>query len=132
MPVLSEIRFIADSGSVRKARCLIANFLERLVPPEALEAAVLLTSELATLSASGAASQFAVSACLAAAWLRVSLSDDDCRFPGLEAENSTDLPDGLLIVHSLATEWGIEQTVSSRSMWFELDLLSPDLYTYMA
>src|SRR3954452_10267604 len=110
MPVLSEIPFIADSSSVRQARCLIRSFLECLVPHEALEAAVLLISELATFAARGSSSQFTVSACLAAAWLRVSLSDDDCRFPGLDAEDSTDLPDGLLIVHSLATEWGIEQT----------------------
>jgi len=60
------------------------------------------------------------------------LSDDDCRFPGLDAEDSADIPDGLLVVHSLATEWGIEESASSRSMWFELDLLSPGLYTYMA
>jgi len=115
-----------------QARYLITNFLECLVPREALEAAVLLTSELATYAALGSGSQFTVSACLAAAWLRVSLSDCDRRFPGLDAESSGDTPDGLSVVHSVATEWGIEETVSGRSMWFELDLLSPDLYTYMA
>src|SRR3954468_13440186 len=131
MPVLlPAVSFEAASASVRKARHVVREFLDCLVPPEALQAAVLLTSELATYSVQGSGRQFTVSACLAAAWLRVSLSDDDHRFPGLDTDNAGDGPDGLSVVLDVATEWGIEETVSGRRMWFELDLLSPALYTY--
>src|SRR4051794_13166777 len=128
--VLRAAPFATEVGSVRKARALVRDFLEDLALPEAVQLAVLLTSELATAAVLGSSRVFFVSASLAAAWLRVSISDEDHRFPGLEEERAGSVPDEFTIVECIATEWGVDATETGRYMWFELDLLSPDVCYY--
>ena len=99
-------------------------------PSEALETALLLSSELVSNAVNHGAPPIRLLVDLrpGPGLVRVSVEDGDPRLParreappdplGLPPEHGR----GLLLLDSLARRWGIEQEPPGKQVWFELDL----------
>jgi anti-sigma regulatory factor (Ser/Thr protein kinase) len=87
------------------------------------ETAVLLVSELVTNAVRHARTgRLALTLCLEAAWLRIEVHDADPheprpRTPGALEESGF----GLLLIEALAGKWGVQQTLTGKAVWAELD-----------
>lgn len=116
----------ADPRAAREARSHVRRFLDCHGLSCLTDDAVLLTSELVTNALLHAAGM---------PELRISLSGDDLRLevldggPGIPsprtaADRDTD-GRGLWLVDRVATRWGFNRTQASKSVWCELELLTP-------
>ena len=101
--------------SVRAAR----RFVERLVPSEFDERAVLLVSELATNAVLHARSPFEVRV----RWIptrRIEVRDASIDLPKIADPSSDDLHGrGLRLVDSFSAAWGISPEENGKVVWFE-------------
>jgi anti-sigma regulatory factor (Ser/Thr protein kinase) len=117
-------RFPESKSSVPQARQFVADSLTAVVP-EVCETAALLVSELATNAVVHAESEFAVTVVYptSAGRVRVEVTDSDATQPA-PTRPPPNVPHGrgLLLVASLADEWGVEEARrrSGKSVWFEL------------
>jgi anti-sigma regulatory factor (Ser/Thr protein kinase) len=125
-PLQRSRRFPETTASVPVARQFVAEALSAL-EPEVGEMAALLVSELATNAIVHATSDFAVTVRYPTPWGRVRVEVVD----GVPGEPTPLRPPptalhgrGLLLVASLADEWGVEETDSEvgKTIWFELAL----------
>jgi anti-sigma regulatory factor (Ser/Thr protein kinase) len=117
-------KFPEAKSSVPQARQFVAESLTDVVP-EVCETAALLVSELATNAVVHAESEFAVTVVYPAASgrVRVEVTDQDETQP-TPSRPPPNIPHGrgLLLVASLADEWGVQEARrrSGKSVWFEL------------
>jgi anti-sigma regulatory factor (Ser/Thr protein kinase) len=124
VPVQRTHRFPETTASVPGARQFVAESLSAL-DPEVGEMAALLVSELATNAVVHATSDFAVTVLYPTRTGRVRVEVVD----GVPGEPMPLRPPptslhgrGLLLVASLADEWGVEETDTEvgKTIWFEL------------
>jgi anti-sigma regulatory factor (Ser/Thr protein kinase) len=124
VPVKRSRRFPETTASVPVARQFVADALAALAP-EVGEMAALLVSELATNAVVHATSDFAVTVLYPTATGRVRVEVRD-GVPGepmpLRPPPTAPHGRGLLLVASLADEWGVEGTDAAvgKTIWFEL------------
>jgi anti-sigma regulatory factor (Ser/Thr protein kinase) len=124
VPVKRSRRFPESTASVPVARQFVADALAALAP-EVGEMAALLVSELATNAVVHATSDFAVTVLYPTATGRVRVEVRD-GVPGepmpLRPPPTAPHGRGLLLVASLADEWGVEGTDAAvgKTIWFEL------------
>ncbi|MGA2163919.1 MAG: ATP-binding protein [Solirubrobacteraceae bacterium] len=114
--------FHCQPESVAGARHFVRDLLSDQ-PRETVEAAELMTSELATNSVRHACSDFELAIHRSREEIRVEVSD---RGPGQPVPRSPTAQEqsgrGLQIVQALAEEWGIAPSPNGKLVWFTLPL----------
>jgi anti-sigma regulatory factor (Ser/Thr protein kinase) len=115
-------------GSVRLARQVTRDVLARWQLAHMEDTAVLLVSELVTNAVRHARHTHAIALDLEIGdtWLRIEVQDaDPCwphqRTPGRFDESGF----GLVLVDSLAANWGVRETATGKAVWAELDTGNP-------
>jgi anti-sigma regulatory factor (Ser/Thr protein kinase) len=115
--------FEPEGGSVAAARRFALRYFAR-VTRRSLSDVTLVISELATNAVVHARTEFAVGLRLAGGTARVEIRD---HAPDLPRNHSLALSTsngrGLLIVASLAEEWGVEWGRDTKTVWAELAVL---------
>lgn len=112
-----------SAKSVPLARSVVIDLLRRNGGESAVDVAGLLTSELVTNAVVHGATTVGLLATLSEHRLRVEASDRSAKAPVVRAAASDDTDGrGLVVVASLATDWGYEMRPTGKSVWFELAL----------
>ena len=115
------IELANSAKSVPLARSLVIDFLRRNGSESAVDVASLLTSELVTNAVVHGATTVGLSATLFNHRLRVEASDRSSKAPVVRLAGHGDTDGrGLVVVASLATDWGYEMRATGKSVWFEL------------
>jgi anti-sigma regulatory factor (Ser/Thr protein kinase) len=115
-------RFPCQPESLAGARHFVGDLLGDQ-PHEIVEAAVLMTSELATNSVRHAHSDFELAVHLSHDAIRVEVSDHSQGQPVLRTPTPLDQSGrGLQIVQALAESWGIARSQNGKLVWFTLGL----------
>jgi anti-sigma regulatory factor (Ser/Thr protein kinase) len=114
----------ADRTAVAQARRFVRETLIGWGADDAIDDAVLLTSELATNAVIHARTPFEVVCRAACASVQIEVVDGDAAHV-LPAPGDGDDPDrisgrGLLMPVMLATEWGVSYAAGSKTVWFRL------------
>lgn len=95
------------------------------VPPEAMQTAALLVSELVTNALRHGAPPLSMTVGCARSWLVVEVSDASATLP---VERHTDAwaegGRGLPLVSALSSQWGAARTAAGKVTWFRLGLRS--------
>lgn len=109
-----------EPGSVGRAREFVAQALAGL-PADVRDSAVLLASELATNAIRHARSSFAVDVTTSDREVRVAVRDRGGAAPLPRNPTASDVSGrGLLIVRTLADDWGIDTGSDGLTVWFAL------------
>jgi anti-sigma regulatory factor (Ser/Thr protein kinase) len=118
--------FPASSGSVKKARHFIAQYLSD-VAPDVVDDVTLVVSELATNAVRHASVDFVVAAERKNGRLRVAVTDGGGGSPHVR-HPSSDEPSGrgLQIVEALSDDWGIDRGRRGTTVWFTAKLAARD------
>jgi anti-sigma regulatory factor (Ser/Thr protein kinase) len=115
-------RFQCEPESVAGARRFVRDLLNDQ-PHETVEAAELMTSELATNSVRHAHSDFELAILLSREEIRVEVSDHGQGQPAPRSPTPREHSGrGLQIVQALAEDWGIAPAPSGKLVWFTLPL----------
>jgi anti-sigma regulatory factor (Ser/Thr protein kinase) len=118
-------RFHCQPASVAGARQFVGDLL-RDQPCEIVEAAELMTSELATNCLRHARSDFELAIRLSGDTIRVELSDHGEGQPELRSPTPRERSGrGLRIVQELSQDWGITPSPNGKIVWFTLPLRTP-------
>jgi anti-sigma regulatory factor (Ser/Thr protein kinase) len=123
-----ERAFPNAPDGVRDARAFVASAL-RGAEPNAVDAAVLMVSELATNAVVHTASPFTIGVDRSDHEVRISVTDQGVGTPRLRHAASTDTDGrGLGIVAAFAIAWGVDQRSDSKTVWFTVPIgaRSPD------
>ncbi len=116
-----SVELANSAKSVPLARSVVIDFLRRNGSDSAVDVASLLTSELVTNAVVHGATTVGLSATLINHRLRVEASDRSPKAPVVRRAAIGDTDGrGLVVVASLATDWGYEMRPSGKSVWFEL------------
>jgi anti-sigma regulatory factor (Ser/Thr protein kinase) len=127
MTVLGTLTLPGNERSVARARRFVRDAIGTDHP--AFDDAELCTSELVTNAVAHTASrlggQVTVTIALGVGVLRVGVTDDGARgcLPYVREEPLAEDGRGMLIVTTLATEWGVDATSAGTTTWFRLDTL---------
>jgi anti-sigma regulatory factor (Ser/Thr protein kinase) len=117
-----ERAFPNAPDGVRDARAFVADAL-RGVDPDALNAAVLMVSELATNAVVHTTSPFTVGIDRSDHEARISVTDGGAGIPRRRHAASTDTDGrGLGIVAAFAITWGVDQRSDSKTVWFTVPI----------
>lgn len=129
----AELILPNDPGSVREARAFTRRVLDAAaIPPDALEQATLMVSELVTNVVLHAASVVCLRVRTGPV-TRIEVEDEGGPLPeqvvaaAASAMASASLEPGglgLAIVDALATRWGTDDAGRGKVVWFELDVAS--------
>lgn len=113
-----------DPASVRRARALVKQVCrEAGLSDDAVDAAVLLTSETVTNAFTHGRSEARLCALPVARGrrVRVEVSDDDSRHPHRAPRDEDSLSGrGLALVDALAASWGVRDDRYGKTVWFEV------------
>ena len=113
-----ERAFPNAPDGVRDARAFVADAL-RGADPNAVDAAVLLVSELATNAVVHTTSPFTIGIDRWDHEVRISVTDQGEGTPRLRPATASDTDGrGLGIVDAFAVEWGVDQRPDSKTVWF--------------
>ena len=116
-----SVELANSAKSVPLARSVVIDFLRRNGSESAVDVASLLTSELVTNAVVHGATTVGLSATLFNSRLRVEASDRSSKAPVVRLAGTGDTDGrGLVVVASLATDWGVEMRATGKSVWFEL------------
>ena len=124
VPNMTELReFDAAADTIGSIRGYVQDVLLRVgAADEAIDAAVLCTSELATNALLHGDGPIGVTLDITAK-ARIEIHDRNERPPVLrEAGAEDDTGRGLLLVTMFANSWGYEAQQVGKSVWFEIDL----------
>jgi anti-sigma regulatory factor (Ser/Thr protein kinase) len=114
----------ADRTAVAQARRFVRETLIGWGADDAIDDAVLLTSELATNAVIHARTPFEVICWAAAGSVRIEVVDGDTArmlpVPGKGDDADRVSGRGLLMPVMLATEWGVSYAAASKTVWFRL------------
>jgi len=117
-----QIDLAADPRSVPVARRFVAGTLRSWGCPHLVDKAALLVSEAVTNSVVHASSEVGVSIRRVGARVRIEIADEDPRLPVRRQSSPwSGSGRGILIVDSVADDWGIEANQEGKAVWFELD-----------
>lgn len=128
----------ASVTSPRDARLFVAHWARSWGYPRIINAAVLVTSELATNAVVHGSDAFSVVVSNTGRGIRVDVQDDAEGVPVLrplpEIDEGGAGGRGLHVVDALASRWGYErdETSSSKQVWFELDADSDAAFGWSA
>jgi anti-sigma regulatory factor (Ser/Thr protein kinase) len=112
--------FPKDVQSVAAARAFVAQALGHC-PPETIEVARLLTSELATNAVLHAHSGFDVAASESEGVVHVEVTDGSSSWPEANAADPGDAHGrGLNLVREFSAEWGVVKNPPGKTVWFDL------------
>lgn len=119
--VHAELTLPPEPTSVRAARRLVTDELERLGHADAAYTAALLVSELVTNCVLHARTDITVGITVTGDVVRVSVGDTSAASPrqrlhGVESGTGR----GLLLVDRMARAWGVDGHGSGKTVWFEL------------
>ena len=113
-----------DPASVRRARALVRQVCQEAgLSVDAVDAAVLLTSETVTNAFTHGRSEARLCARAVARGrrVRVEVSDDDSRHPQRAPRDEDSLSGrGLALVDALAASWGVRDDRYGKTVWFEV------------
>jgi anti-sigma regulatory factor (Ser/Thr protein kinase) len=114
-------RFPPSPAAPSHARRFVAESLDLWQRPDLVDAALLVTSELATNAVRHARSDFTVSLARAAATIVVTVCDSDAGTPRARPSNTT-APGGrgLAIVEAVTAAWGHRHVSGGKLVWAEL------------
>jgi anti-sigma regulatory factor (Ser/Thr protein kinase) len=116
----SKRRFPCRAQSVTAARHFTRSVLQGQ-PPETLEAAELMVSELATNAVQHARSGFELTISTARGQLRVEIRDSGQGQPAMRSPTPTENSGrGLRIVEAMSQEWGVRVEPAGKLVWFTL------------
>ena len=116
-----SVELANTAKSVPLARSVVIDFLRRNGRDNAVDVASLLTSELVTNAVVHGATTVGLLATLSSHRLRVEASDRSVKPPVVRRASAGDTDGrGLVVVASLATDWGYEVNPTGKSVWFEL------------
>jgi anti-sigma regulatory factor (Ser/Thr protein kinase) len=114
------MRFPMHIDSVCRARQFVRSVLDGL-PDETVGTAELLTSELATNAIVHGHTAFDVEVTTSELSLRVAVSDQCEHLPVLLSPGQSDVHGrGLMILDSLARQWGTADNGPGKTVWFDL------------
>ena len=114
----------AEPESPALARRFVERELAGRCDPAAIEAAVLLTSELATNVVKHAGTPMRLDLRWAQGRVRVEISDDSNAMPRRVRSDDNALSGrGLVLVDRLARSWGADERPVGKVVWFEVDAL---------
>ncbi len=123
-PSTSRLTLAPAPRAVREARgfvedCCRAEGLEG----DAVETAVLLTSETVTNAFLHGRSDARLAVTVIAGVILIQVGDDDSRLPALVEQHPDAVSGrGVMILESLATRWGIGDDAQGKVVWFEVSL----------
>jgi anti-sigma regulatory factor (Ser/Thr protein kinase) len=118
---MSTRRFGNEGSSVGETRRFVAEALTG-APPEVIELAELMVSELATNCVRHAGGAFDVAVSRNADRIRIAVTDRAKGEPVLRSPGPSDPTGrGLRIVEALSSEWGVEHARSGKTVWFTLE-----------
>jgi anti-sigma regulatory factor (Ser/Thr protein kinase) len=107
--------------SVPLARSVVIEFLRRNGSDGVEDVASLLTSELVTNAVVHGATAVGLRATLSDHRLRVEATDSSPKLPVIRRAGASATDGrGLVVLASLATEWGYEMRPAGKAVWFEL------------
>ena len=106
-----------DAGAPRRARRLVEEHAAGL-PPERLDAAVLLVSELVTNALVHGEGEILLELGMDGDVLRVEIGDRGRRAPHIREDPGADGGWGLRLVEAMARRWGVRD--GATSVWFEI------------
>jgi len=116
-----SVELANTAKSVPLARSVVIDFLRRNGRDNAVDVASLLTSELVTNAVVHGATTVGLLATISNHRLRVEASDRSPKAPVVRRAGIGDTDGrGLVVVESLATDWGYELRPTGKSVWFEL------------
>jgi anti-sigma regulatory factor (Ser/Thr protein kinase) len=124
-----ERTFPNATKSVAQARHYVTDSL-RGAPPEVIDSAAVMVSELATNAVRHADSEFTLSIDRDAAQIRVAVTDAAESLPRLRSPSPKEHSGrGLQIVDALADEWGVAEMIdrAGKTVWFVLALEAREL-----
>ncbi len=121
-PWVGAVVLPPEPASVAAARRVVARACaEAGVPHDALDAAVLLASEVVTNAIVHGRSEASLTVRAAADRVRVEVADDNSRTPVIQQEDPDALDGrGLAIVAVCADAWGVEALPYGKVVWFEI------------
>ena len=113
--------------SPREARVRAARELEEWGDPEARHAVLLLISELVTNAVVHARSTVTVDLAVSDDGPVLVRVHDESPVRPVPRRHHADRPGGrgMHLLESLAARWGVEETQTGKSIWFEVDRLQP-------
>jgi anti-sigma regulatory factor (Ser/Thr protein kinase) len=116
--------FPADRSAVARARGFVRDTLAAWGADDAIDDAVLLTSELATNAVMHAGTPFEVICRTGDSWVQVEVVDGDpgraLPAPGRGTDPDRSSGRGLLMPVTLAAAWGVSYAADSKTVWFRL------------
>ena len=122
LPVAST-RLPAHPAASRAARAFVAGELSGWGLEAAVDDATLLVSELVTAAVLHVRSPVDVVVRKVRTAVRVEVLEDGQRSaPPFDLDLDTSVGRGMSLVEAVATRWGIDQTCSGQTIWFEIGL----------
>lgn len=122
-PVEATVDFPRTPASAGAARHFVADKLREWKLDPILDAALLVTSELAANAVVHADSSLRLRLSLGARTLRIDIMDSGRGTPEPQPRSSTEEHGrGLLLVAAMSAAWGIEEVTEGKTVWAELDL----------
>jgi anti-sigma regulatory factor (Ser/Thr protein kinase) len=127
-----QLELAPELTSPRDARLFVAQWIRLWGYPRILNAATLLTSELATNAVVHGGGAFTVAVSNTGRGIRVEVRDDAPGdpvvrpLPEIDTAGSGPGGRGLHVVEALAESWGVDrdEATGTKSVWFELDAAS--------
>ena len=120
--VSQSITMAGDASSVREARQLVANAMERL-PTRLRDAVVLLAHEVVTNAVVHGGGWFFLELSSTEDRVRVEVTDTSGSVPRVfRTSQAREHGRGMAIVDALASEWGVDGNGTHKTVWFELSL----------
>jgi anti-sigma regulatory factor (Ser/Thr protein kinase) len=118
-----SVRLAPGATAPRSARAAVQRALAG-ADPQAVERAMLLTSELVTNAVVHAATPLRLTLAIGRQGLRVEVADLDCTppVPVPESQSGPHGGFGLHIVERLASAWGCTRHDDGKTVWFEMPL----------
>ena len=115
--------FPSDLATLATTRRFVLSVLDgRAYPEEQVDAAVLVTNELAANAASHAGGEaFRITIhCPEDGTIRIEVDDRDDRLPQVDETDDPDSWKGLRIVAAYASDWGVTRRTQGKTVWVEL------------
>lgn len=118
MVVLARLDLPAEPASVGRARRLVASAIEGRVDDGGYDAALVITSELATNAMLHAQTDFEVVVLVSGGGIRIEVHDGSTRMPRRKRYSDQSATGrGLLLLESLATDAGAEEAAGGKVVW---------------
>jgi anti-sigma regulatory factor (Ser/Thr protein kinase) len=110
-------------GSAKVARTFVREALDQWQCDGAVDAAVLIASELVTNAVLHARTAMSVTLALSADRLKVAVRDHNEKVPVIPPYDIAESTGrGLAMLASIASAWGVEREADGKSVWFEIDV----------